>query len=102
MLPLPDGCAQPLLSAVTGALRSLHREWERLRELARFPLFGYIKWSDRPRLIEMEHCVELVGQLRAEIVALALGFRTVDPTDRALEPGRAQLLRQRLAVVEDN
>ena len=65
-------------------------------------------WPDRAVIeglvakLDLGNRVELIGQSGVKVVALAFGFGTVDHTDRALEPGRAQLLRQRLAVVEDN
>src|ERR1700730_1669366 len=88
-------------SAETAVLRCSHREWERLRKLARFPLFRGFERFDRARLIEMEHRVELFGQSRPKIVALPLGFGAVDHTDRPLEPGDTQLLRHRVALVQD-
>ena len=87
--------------ASTTAPARLHREWERLRKLAGFPLFRRFERFDGTRLIEMEHRIELAGQPRPEIVALPLGFGTVDHTDRPLEPSDAQLLRQPIAVVDD-
>src|SRR6202163_1034613 len=79
----------------------LHREWERLRKLARFPLFSGFQRFDRARLVEMEHRVELIRQSRVEIMALPLGFGTVDHTDRPLEPRHGQLLHHRVAVIQD-
>ena len=67
----------------------LHREWVRLRKLARFPLFSGFERFDRARLVEMEYRVELIRQSRVEIMALPLGFGTVDHTDRPLEPRTA-------------
>src|SRR3977135_4390711 len=62
------------------------REGEGLGYLARFPFSGGFERLDRPCLIEMKYCVELVRQPRVEIVALPLGLRSVDDADRALEP----------------
>ena len=40
----------------------------------------------------MDQGVELVGGARPEVVALPLGYRAVDDTDRSLKAGRAQHL----------
>ena len=42
------------------------------------------------RVVEVDHGVELVGESRLEVVAVALGLGAVDHADRALEPGLAQ------------
>src|ERR1700704_862039 len=90
----------PASSAVAAVLPCLHREWERLRKLARFPLCRRFERFDCARLIEMEHRVELVDQSRPKIVALPLGFGTVDHTDRPLEPRDVQLLHHHAPFVQ--
>src|SRR5437667_5476362 len=40
---------------------------------------------DRPRLVEVQHGVELIGEPRVEVVARALGFGKINDSDRALE-----------------
>src|SRR6202022_627892 len=83
-----------------GASR-LHREREGLRHLSRFPFRRGFERFDCPRLIEMEHGVELVRQTRPEVVALALGVRTVNTADPPLEPAGAQVLCHRVALIPD-
>jgi hypothetical protein len=70
----------------------LHLKGERLRHLARLPCGGVLERFDRPRLIEVEHGIELVRQPCQEVVAQALGFGTVDDPDGPLELGVAQAL----------
>src|SRR5689334_8691333 len=65
----------------------LHREGEDFRQLARLPFGGVLQRLDRPRLIKVEHGVELICQPRLEIVAHTLGFGTIDHSDRPLQPG---------------
>ncbi len=43
-------------------------------------------------LVEVDHGVELVGDLRVEVVTHPLGARAVDHPDRALEPRRGERL----------
>src|SRR5689334_16249096 len=65
----------------------LHREWKSFRQLARVPFSSVIQWLDRPRLIKMEHGIELICQPRLEIVAHTLGFGAIDYPDRPLQQG---------------
>src|ERR1700704_4550166 len=89
------GCNRPAV------LPRLHREREGLRHFSRFPFRRGFERFDCPRLIEMEHGVELVRQTRPEVVALALGVRTVNHADRPLEPAGAQVLCHRVALIPD-
>ena len=57
------------------------------RLLAREPLLGGLERVERVGAVEVHHDVELVGEARREVVALALGLRAVDDADRPLEPG---------------
>src|SRR5205823_2546449 len=66
--------------------------WIGFWHLAPRPAGGSLQRFDRPCLIDVDDCVELVGQPRAKIVAPPLGLRAVDHADRALQPRRAQHL----------
>src|SRR5215218_6490133 len=62
------------------------------RLVSRLPVRLPFERLDGRRLVEVEHGVELLGELRVEVVAQALGLGPVDDADGALEPGRAQEL----------
>src|SRR5690606_6301113 len=65
--------------------------------------FGEIGFVERPaferfegrRAIDVEHRVELLREPRAEVVAAALRFRTIDHADGALEPFGPECLPRR-------
>jgi hypothetical protein len=53
---------------------------------------------DRPCLVKMQHGIELVMQLRLEIVTLTFSLETADHANRSLEPKRSQI-RQRVVTL---
>src|SRR2546423_15612626 len=63
-----------------------------LRRLARLPEGVAFERLDGGRLVEVYNCVELLGELRVEVVAQPLGLRSVDDADGAFEPRLAQKL----------
>ena len=68
---------------------------KRLGDLAGLPQRRPLERLDRPRLVEVQHEVELLGQPRVEVVAGPFGLRQIQDADRALEPGAGQRGRQR-------
>src|SRR5689334_20972768 len=67
-------------------LPSLHAGGIRLRHLASLPTGRALEWLDRTCLVEVDDCIELRGQPRAQVMAHALGVGSIDDADRALEP----------------
>ena len=59
-----------------------------LRNFLRDPGSAGLERLESLRLIKMNHGIELLGELRAEIVAHALGFRQIDDADGTLQPRR--------------
>ena len=57
------------------------------RNLAAFPEAGALQWLDSARRVVVEDGVELLGDDGFEIVAEPLGLRSIDNTDRPLQPG---------------
>src|SRR4030088_2618797 len=68
-------------------LATLYREGEGLRHFARFPFRSRLERFDRPRLVEVEHRVELIWQACMDLLPLPLGLGTIDHSNRALEAG---------------
>src|SRR5256714_3089134 len=66
-----------------------------LRRLARLPEGVAFERLDGSRLVEVYNCVELLGELRVEVVAQPLGLRSVDDADGALQARLAQKLARR-------
>jgi hypothetical protein len=48
-----------------------------------------LEGPQRARRVDVDHDVELLGEVRVEVVARALRLGTVDHADRALQPGLA-------------
>jgi NAD(P)-dependent dehydrogenase (short-subunit alcohol dehydrogenase family) len=61
-----------------------------LRRLGVVPSRAALQRLDRPRDIDVDHRIELLGQLREEVVTLAFGLGPVDHADRTFEPRLAQ------------
>src|SRR5207237_8121728 len=55
---------------------------------------------DRPRLVEVQHRVELIGESRMEVMARALGLGTINDSDRAFEPRLAQSFGKRAVTAK--
>src|SRR5688500_7692626 len=70
------------------------------RLLARLPVRLAFERLDRPRLVEVEHGVELLGEARVEVMAQPLGLRAVDDADGALQPRPCQEVARRSLLAE--
>jgi len=63
-----------------------------LGDFALHPQRRPLERFDGPRAVDVDHGVELFGELRLEVVALTLRLRFVDDTDRPLEERTAARL----------
>lgn len=61
--------------------------------LASLPALPVVQRLDGMSLVEMEHQVELRGQVRAKVVADALALRTIDHPDGSLQAFCGEELR---------
>src|ERR1700716_2075497 len=59
------------------AFLALHPERISLRHFLRFPERRILERLDRVRPIEVDHCIELTGQIGTEVMAEAFGVRPV-------------------------
>src|SRR5438552_856771 len=97
---LPSSVTAPAVTRTSSSNATLlDRERIGLRHLARVPPRGALEGLDGARLVEVQHGVELLGQPRAEVVARALGVRTIDHADGPLEAGAAQAPRGAVPLV---
>src|SRR2546423_5370829 len=71
-----------------------------LRRLARLPGGAAFERLDGARLVEVYDCVELLRELRVEVVAQPLCLRSVDDADGALEPRLPQKLASAAPVAQ--
>jgi hypothetical protein len=64
----------------------------RHRSLSRSPQLpcGALQRLEGASFVEVDHGVELVGNPRAEVVALPLGLRSVDDVDGPFQPRRTE------------
>src|ERR1019366_5116789 len=71
-------------------LNSLHSGRKRLSRFANTPLGSQFQWFDGSCLVKVDDVGKLIGKARIEIVTSKLRLRTIDDTNRPLEPGLSQ------------
>src|SRR5439155_7288608 len=78
--------ARLLCACACESIGSSHRGWEGFWWLASGPSGRTLQRFERSGLVEVDHRVKLRRESRLEVVTSALGLRSVDDPDRALEP----------------
>ena len=91
----PTATASAARAAPSGSCLGSERSRVSLGGFAQRPALGALERLDCARLVDVDERVVLLGDARGEPVALALGLRPVDDTDRTLGRARAAGGRRR-------